>query len=179
MVEDQVTDASLIQRQIHKCVEDCDVRLVDSILNFKHALKTFVPDFILTDYQLVGFTAMDVIEELNLIDKSIPVIIITGTLNNEELVANTVLNGASAFLLKENISNLHNKLLPIFETLISEKVVELSVLERKRVEREKLEEIHTLLRQASKVEENDDDSIKSYYKKILDNIDTNIKSLLN
>ena len=85
MVEDSITDASLIQRQINKCVEDTEIRLVDDLLKFRHALKTFVPDFVISDYQLVGFNALDVINDLNIIYPKTPVIIITGTLNNEEL----------------------------------------------------------------------------------------------
>lgn len=48
VVEDQVTDAALIQRQIRKCVEDVEITVTDNLLSFRHALKTFIPDFVLS-----------------------------------------------------------------------------------------------------------------------------------
>lgn len=178
MVEDSITDASLIQRQINKCVEDADIRLVDDLLKFRHALKTFVPDFVISDYQLVGFNALDVINDLNIIYPKTPVIIITGTLNNEELAADSILNGAAAFLLKNDINNLYKKLEPIFDHLIDKNDKELKRLEKKRIEREKLEEIHATLKNAAKLDLTDE-NVSTYYEKLIGNISENIKSLLS
>ncbi|WP_164549865.1 response regulator [Nonlabens ponticola] len=177
IVEDSITDAALIQRQVRKTISDPEIVMCDSILKVRHALKTFIPDFVFTDYALVGFTGMDVIENVKDIYPAVPIVMITGTLNDEELAANAVLKGASAYLLKNDINNLHEKLEPILERLIVEKSRLFDKLERERQEREKLEEIHSLLKEAAMADDKQE-TTQEYYTKLLSNIGDRLKTII-
>ena len=62
VVEDLVSDSFLLQRQLKKLSSDPEVRFVDSKLSLINALKTYIPDFVLTDFNLIGMDAFDVIK---------------------------------------------------------------------------------------------------------------------
>ncbi len=177
IVEDRLTDAALIQRQIEKCAETAEVHITDNLLGFRHALKTFIPDFVFTDFDLVGFTGIDVMHNLKEIYPNTPVIVITGTLNNEELAANTILSGAQGFLLKDNINQLHQKLEPILESLLEEQDRTFQKLHREREQREKIDRLHAILKNAAHVDEKDQKSV-DYYKKLLSEISENLPNAI-
>ena len=178
VVEDQVTDAALIQRQIRKCVEDVEITVTDNLLSFRHALKTFIPDFVFTDYELIGFTGLDVIQNLKEIYPNTPAIVITGTLNDEELAANIIRQGASAFLLKTNINSLNTRMEPILHELLESQKRTFAKLETQRKEREQLDRIHAILKTASTNDE-DDGKTKEYYQKLISEIEENLPTYMN
>ncbi|PRP67649.1 response regulator [Nonlabens agnitus] len=177
IVEDSITDVALLQRQIKKCVQDPEIVVSDKIIQTRHAVKTFIPDVVFTDFQLVGFTGMEVIENVQEIYPNIPIIVVTGTLNDEELAAKTVLGGASGFLLKSNMSKLHERLEPMLTRILDEKAQLFARLEKERREREKLEEIQSLLKEAA-LSEDSAESTQEYYQKILANIGDRIKTII-
>ena len=177
IVEDTFTDIALIQRQIRKCVEDPEIVVSDKILQTRHAMKTFIPDIVFTDFHLVGFTGLDVIDNVKEIYPNVPIIVITGTLNDDELAAKVIMHGASGFLLKKNISTLHERLEPLMRQIISEKTLLLKKLEREREEHNKLEEIKSLLKSAALHDDNQE-SGKDYYQKILMGIDDMLKTII-
>ena len=178
VVEDQVTDAALIQRQIRKCVEEVEITITDNLLSFRHALKTFIPDFVFTDFQMVGFNGFEVMEQLHEIYPNIPVVVISGTLNDEELVARIINKGASAFLLKSNISDLHSRLEPIITEVLEKQQRLFMKLERQREEREKIERIHAILKTATKDEASHDEKTKEYYEKLISEISDNLPNVI-
>ncbi|MGB3591130.1 MAG: response regulator [Nonlabens sp.] len=177
LIEDRLTDAALIQRQIEKCVENCEITITDNLLSFRHALKTFIPDFVFTDYDLVGFTGIDVINNLREIYPNTPVIVITGTLNNEELAASTIIKGADAFLLKKDINNLAKRLEPILNSILDSQKRLFAKLDREREERENINRIHAILKNAAQVKPGDQKSV-DYYEKLLSEISENIQSVM-
>lgn len=177
LIEDEITDAALIQRQVHKCVQDCQMKVTDNLISFRHALKTFIPDIVFTDYDLVSFTGIDVIENMKEIYPNVPIIIITGTLNDEELAANSITKGASGYLLKNDINNLHKKLQPMIEDLLASQARLFAKLEKERREREQLQKIHAILKNAASVKD-EDYKTKHYYEKLLAEISDNLPSIL-
>ena len=178
LVEDQVTDAALVQRQIRKCVEKVEITITDNLLSFRHALKTFIPDFVFTDFQMVGFNAFELIEQLHEIYPNIPVMVISGTLNNEELSARLINKGASAFLLKSNINGLHTRLEPILTEILDNQKRYFEGLERQREERQKIERIHAILKTASRDEASHDEKTKEYYEKLIGEISDNLPNVI-
>ena len=56
------------------------------------------PDIIISDYQLPSYTGMDVLEYAQ--KKSPMTAFIFSTIQDEEIAANTILNGASVYILK-------------------------------------------------------------------------------
>jgi len=126
VVEDNVNDFTLIERQINKVLENSYILHVNSFEKFKASLVDFRPDIIISDYKLGGFTGMDVLDYVHENSPSTCFIFVTGTINNEEIAVNTILNGASGYILKKNISRLNEKLSPIFEKVIENRKAVLS-----------------------------------------------------
>lgn len=122
LIEDNLADAILIERQINKILSFPKILHVTSFNEFLESLKIFSPDVILSDYQLNGFTGLEVLEHIQTSNIHVPFIFITGTINNEELAAHTILTGATGYILKKNINQLHQKLLPHFNKLIEDKI---------------------------------------------------------
>ncbi|MGB5820851.1 MAG: response regulator [Saonia sp.] len=118
LIEDELSDYKLISHQINKIVEEPILVHVNTYTEFTSELKKFVPEVILCDYRLSGFNGMDV---LNYTMENAPgtyLVFVTGTVNDEEIAANTILNGASGYILKKHMPVLHKKLLPHFEEII-------------------------------------------------------------
>jgi hypothetical protein len=66
------------------------------------------------------------------IDENLPLIFITGTLEDEELAANTILSGASGFILKKHMNELSEKLRPLLKKVVYNMVAHDELRERIR-----------------------------------------------
>ncbi len=146
IVEDLVSDAFLVQKQIKRFCNNVEISISDKELSLAVALKQFLPDIVVSDFNLQGFTGFDVIKQVKEFNKEIPVIIITGNLNNEEKAAALIMEGASGFFLKDNLQNLQQKLQPLFEKFISEKQELITRLERQREKEAREKELADYLR---------------------------------
>lgn len=118
LVEDNKTDADLTIRFIHKIVETPEVKVVDNLEDIGKQLQLFIPDVIISDYNLPTCTGLDVLELSRSIDNSIPLIFLTGAIDDEEMAANTILAGASGFILKKNMDCLDEKLRPLLKKIV-------------------------------------------------------------
>lgn len=118
LIEDYKTDAELIEIQIKSFVEDFEIKIVDNLPDFTRELQSFVPDVILSDYNLPTCTGLDILEEAKAHDPNIPFIFITGTIDDDEMAANTILSGASGFILKKHMNTLAEKLEPLFKQVV-------------------------------------------------------------
>jgi len=121
IVEDNSNDAKLIDYHIRKILAAPEITKVETFDDFISALDSFCPDIILSDYRMNGFTGMEVLEYTNDNSNVSNFIFITGTIYDEELAAQTILSGATGYILKKNINILHQKLLPYFEQLLMKK----------------------------------------------------------
>lgn len=147
VVEDLVSDTFLFQRMLKKVSKNPDVRFSDSILSLQNALKTYIPDFIISDFNLTGFNAFDVINTVKDINQNIPIIIISGKLGNDERVANLLMEGAAGFFNKDNFQELPEKIIPVCEKILQEKKDTFDKLERERKRESSLKEMASFLRQ--------------------------------
>lgn len=118
LVEDNETDAELIIRHIKKIVATPVIKVVDNLADCNIQLHNFVPDVVISDYNLPTCTGLEVLEMTRAMDESISFIFITGAVDDEELAANTILSGASGFILKRNIKVLHEKLRPLLKQVV-------------------------------------------------------------
>ena len=59
LVEDNPADVVLIERQIKKIVTHPEILNIDDIDKLAKTLREFVPDIILSDYKMDGFTGGD------------------------------------------------------------------------------------------------------------------------
>lgn len=135
LVEDDPADAVLIERQIKKIIAFPNLLHINTLQDLVDSAENFNPDIVLCDYQLQGFTGFEVLEHIKSLSRYIPIIFITGTINDEELAANTILTGATGYILKKNINTLHEKLLPHFTRIIEWKQeINLSSTQEKVIE---------------------------------------------
>ncbi len=118
LVEDLGTDVELIRRHIQKIVEDPVIKVVDNLDDCNTALHTFIPDVVISDYNLPTCNGLEILELTKSVDDSIPFIFLTGAIENEELAANTILSGASGFILKKHMKVLHEKLKPLLKQVV-------------------------------------------------------------
>lgn len=146
IVEDLVSDAFLVQKQIKKFCSNVDISISDKELSLSVALKQFVPDIVISDFNLEGFNGFDVIKLVKDYNKEIPIIIITGNLNNEEKAAQLIMEGASGFFLKENLNTLQDKLKPLFEQIIENKKDLIERLDKQRQKEKREKELTDYLR---------------------------------
>ena len=132
LVEDLETDAALIERQIKKIIRKPEIEVTDNAEDCKALLVNFAPDVVLSDYNLPNCTGMDIMEIVHNHDENITFIFITGTVNDEELAANTILNGASGYILKKHMNNLGEKLEPLLKKVVINMVAKDELRERIR-----------------------------------------------
>jgi CheY-like chemotaxis protein len=118
LVEDNETDALLIQRQLRKLVHDPQIAVVDGLDACRQHLVNFIPDLVISDYNLPACTGMDVLRLSQEIDPNLPFIFVTGTIDDEELAANTILAGASGYILKKNMKELDQRLKPLLKMVV-------------------------------------------------------------
>src|SRR5437879_2516769 len=99
MVEDVADDAALIERELRRAGITGAARRVDSERGYREALQTFAPDIILTDHSLPTFGAADALRIALLAAPDTPVIVVTGSLD-EETAAEYIKAGAADYVVK-------------------------------------------------------------------------------
>ncbi|AVR46863.1 response regulator [Christiangramia fulva] len=145
LVEDNEVDAGLIKRQLGKIAEKSQIEVTDTLTGCREFLINFAPDVVLSDYNLPGFTGLDVLEMVKEFDEELPLIFVTGTINDEELAAHTILSGASGYILKKHMKNLAAKLEPFLKKVVVNMTARDEVRERIRNNRITVNQIHEYL----------------------------------
>ena len=105
LLEDNPTDAGLVQHALRRGGPSFVVEHVDNRRAFIHRLEQCVPDLILSDFSLPtidGYTALDIAQERC---PDVPFIFVTGTLG-EEVAIETLKKGATDYVLKHRLSRL-------------------------------------------------------------------------
>src|SRR5258706_14237006 len=105
MVEDRAEDAELAIRELRRAALDCQTERVDEADAFRRALVEFRPDIVLADYTVPGFGGMAALEILKNDAPTIPLIVVTGSLD-EETAAECIKAGAADYVLKTNLIRL-------------------------------------------------------------------------
>ena len=105
VVEDRAEDAELAIRELRRAAIRCETQRVDSAPAFRHALTDFTPDIVLADYTVPGFGGMAALEILQAEAPDIPLVIVTGSLD-EETAAECIKAGAADYVLKTNLVRL-------------------------------------------------------------------------
>ena len=145
LVEDNDTDALLIKRQLSRLVEDPHIEVVEDLEACRHQLVNFVPDLVISDFNLPTCTGMDVLRLSQEIDPQLPLIFITGTIDDEGLAANTILAGASGYILKKNMKELHQRLKPLLKKVVLRMSSREEVRERIRQNKASVNQIRSYL----------------------------------
>ncbi len=158
LVEDNDADAVLVERQIRKIIEKPTIEVVDTLDGVKEKLINFAPDVVLSDYNLPTCTGLDVLELVKDYDEDLEFIFITGTINDEELAANTILSGASGYILKKHINTLGEKLEPLFKKVMLNMVTKEELREKIRKNKITVNQIYEYL---EKIDADNDEQVRN------------------
>ena len=105
IVEDVPADAELLEEELRRAGLDVDLRRVEEEGPFRSALDEFRPDVILSDFRLPRFDGLAAVRVTLERHPEIPVIIVTGSIN-EETAVRCLKAGAVDYLLKEHLGRL-------------------------------------------------------------------------
>lgn len=147
LVEDMESDVVLIKRKLTKIVQEPIIEVAENLTDCKDQMINFVPDVVISDYNLPTCNGMDVLEMVKKIDSKVPLIFLTGTINDEELAANTILAGASGYILKKHMNYLEEKLEPLLRRVVFNMVAKEELRERIRKNKISANQIYQFLDQ--------------------------------
>ncbi|MDT0686524.1 response regulator [Autumnicola psychrophila] len=167
LVEDLKTDADLISYHIGKIVENPEIKVTDNLEEVSVLLQNFAPDVILSDYNLPACTGLDVLRLVKDFDADMPFIFVTGTIDDDELAANTILTGASGFVLKKNMRVIGEKLKPLLKQVVFNMIEKVELREKIRQNKIAVNQIYRYLDDF----EADSEEQRDYLAKIRKNID--------
>ena len=105
ILEDVPTDAELVKRELRNAGITFTSRFVDTRDDFLKQLEDFSPDIVLSDYSMPQFNGMEALELVKERYPSIPLIIVTGSLN-EETATECIKAGADDYVIKEHLTRL-------------------------------------------------------------------------
>ncbi len=109
IIEDSNTDYEIIVREIKKTISLADFCKTDNKSDYINCLQSFNPEIIISDYSLPSFTGLDAIEILKESNINIPLIIVTGS-QNEDIAVECMKAGAIDYVLKDNIKRIGNSI---------------------------------------------------------------------
>lgn len=148
MLEDLETDRELIKRAVLKVIPKAVFIMSTSKSEFEEKINWGNPDLVLADHNVPGYNGLEALLLVREKIPHVPFIFVTGSLNDEERVAETILNGASGYILKHNLTALPNKIVEVMnhsEDRLRRREAELNKLRRKQILIQKLQ---ALLQQA-------------------------------
>jgi len=105
ILEDVAADAELVERTLREAGIEFTSRRVDNRDDFLKQLEDFSPDVILSDYMMPQFTGLEALALVKERYPAIPLIIVTGSIN-EETAVECMNRGAADYLIKENLARL-------------------------------------------------------------------------
>lgn len=129
LVEDEFFDAELNIREIKKVLPTSQFELVDNREKYQHFLTTFVPDIIISDYNLPAFDGLSALKIAQKICPMTPFIMVTGSIN-EDTAVECMKAGATDYVLKDSLKRLGPSVL--------------SALEQKKIKQERIDAFETI-----------------------------------
>ncbi len=105
IVDDVRTDAEILRRTLSLSKFKFTSEIALNKVEFHKQFEAFKPDVVLSDYQMGQFNGMDVVAEIHAKELNIPVIIVTGSLD-EETAVQCIQHGAADYVIKEHLARL-------------------------------------------------------------------------
>ncbi len=116
ILEDIESDYLILKRNLQDAEFPHKTVFADDKENFIKQIKEFVPDLILSDYNLPGFSGIEALEIKKELCPDVPFILVTGFLSEEEAV-DKIKKGVWDYILKDNYA----RLLPSVEAALKYK----------------------------------------------------------
>ncbi len=105
MLEDNVTDAVIIQQVLKKEIPDCEFKMVNNKEGYGKELERFQPDVILSNHSIAGLKAGEALKMMQDLLLNIPFILVTDAVS-DEYAASIIKSGADDYILKTRLSGL-------------------------------------------------------------------------
>jgi len=105
LVEDIPADAELIARELRRAGVGGRLQRVETRADYIRTLHEFAPDLIIADHSLPSFSASDALEMTQREGAGVPVLIVTGSLD-EETAADYIKAGAADYIVKSHLERL-------------------------------------------------------------------------
>ena len=105
ILEDLPSDAELAKRELKKAFESCLFKVVDTEKDYVDALTTYLPDLVISDYQLPAFDGMSALKFTKENYPFLPFVILTGSMN-EDTAVKCMKSGADDYVIKEHLKRL-------------------------------------------------------------------------
>ncbi len=102
ILEDNEGDAELLERELRKAKIDFQAKRADTRTSFLREINYFKPDIVLSDYSMAGFTAKDALELLKQFAPSVPLIVVSGSIDNQ-VAMDIVHSGAANYVTKGHL----------------------------------------------------------------------------
>jgi diguanylate cyclase (GGDEF)-like protein/PAS domain S-box-containing protein len=123
ILEDVVTDAELIERELSKAKIVFTSKRVDTREAFLQAIAKFQPNIVLSDYNLPQFNGLEALRLLKENENRLPFILVTGALT-EEVAVECMKEGVDDYILKASLKRLPSAVLKALEKREAEKAKE-------------------------------------------------------
>jgi len=105
IVEDVPRDADLLQRAMRRDGLAFEAVVTDTREGFLHALETFRPEIVLSDYSMPRFSGREALDLKQQHTPDIPFIVVTGSIN-EETAVDCIKCGADDYVTKAHLARL-------------------------------------------------------------------------
>jgi PAS domain S-box-containing protein len=105
LLEDSPDDAELTEHELRKARMNFTLKRVESRESFGYALDDFLPDIVLSDFNLPSFSGLAALNMLLRSYPETPLIIVTGALSDREAVE-LLQAGAKDYVLKDRLARL-------------------------------------------------------------------------
>jgi len=105
ILEDVKADAELMVRALRRSGLEFAAHYVAGKESFHRQLDEFVPDLVLSDYEMPRYSGMDAIADVHAHSPDTPVIIVTGAVSDETAV-DCIEAGAEDYVLKDHLARL-------------------------------------------------------------------------
>ena len=106
LLEDDESDVFLMKRQLERNLAKVTLHVASTQEDYEALIQSAKPDVILSDYRLPRYSGIEALLYARKHMPMVPFVFVTGALHNEELAADTILQGASGFVLKNNLDKL-------------------------------------------------------------------------
>lgn len=107
ILEDSPDDVNRITLELNSAGIDFMARVASSKLQFEQVLEDFVPDLVLSKFQLPGINCYDALHEIRKIHRALPFIVISEPVGEDAATA-IIRQGANDFILKGRLAGLSN-----------------------------------------------------------------------
>ena len=115
ILDDSPEDIELIIYSIRELPFEYKILKVKNRKEYEEILHRDQIDIILSDYQMPAYTGIEALLFARSNSPESIFIFVTGTLEDEELAAETILQGASGYVLKNNLTRLNSVILRAIE----------------------------------------------------------------